>query len=103
MPSIDCSRTVIGEWFGRKIWFYVNEISVWTLFRTSTRSEETDKLPSAAGVSEVSYVTVNRLPCKGVESRFEVAIEIPVGQGGRQSPIEKDGKYSFCKKWSMTL
>ena len=74
------------------------------------RSEETTESISAAGVSEVSRTStfteegvseLMLLLMKGVllhsELGFEEVVEIPFGESGGQSPIERDGKLFFAE------
>ena len=89
------------------------EFSVWTLFWTLFRSEETAYFTSASGVSEFSEAgkltsaavlsvvpleAVMRLSLKGAGSGIDVAVEIPLGEICGQSPIEKDGNLFFLQK-----
>ena len=72
------------------------------------RSEETAKSISAAGVSEVSEAAgciaalVSELTGKAVLLlfvwEFELVVEIPIGESGGQSPLEKNGILFFFAK-----
>ena len=65
-------------------------------FRTSVRTEETAKSISAARLTAAGVTEVMLLLGNGVllllEWGFEVVVEIPIGESGGRSPIEKDGK-----------
>ena len=80
----------------------MGEILVWKLFHTRVRSEESVKSISAAAVSEVSEearftaVGVSEVMLflmKGVlllsECGFVEVVEIPIGESGELSPMEK--------------
>ena len=96
----------------------MDEILVSTLFLTWVRSEETAKITLASRVSELSEAAKLKLPAvvsevpqeafmrfslKGAGLGIDVAVEIPIGESGGQSPKEKDGNLFYCKSWSRII
>ena len=96
----------------------MDEFSVWTLFRKWVGSGETAKHASTSRVSELSEAAKLKLPAvvsevpqeafmrfslKGAGLGIDVAVEIPIGESGGQSPKEKDGNLFYCKSWSRII